>query len=72
MSDTKPNPGSPEAVEQGCQCPVMDNHQGAGIPTGGEDKMFWIAHDCPIHGAKRSIPLFGAKRSIPLFGERLG
>ena len=25
MSDKKPNPGSKEAQEQGCTCPVLDN-----------------------------------------------
>ena len=40
-----PTPGSPEAVAQGCTCPVMDNGHGAG--RGG---LFWTSGDCPLHG----------------------
>jgi hypothetical protein len=44
-----PNPGSPKAVELGCTCAIYDNHNGWGSDY-GKDK-FWIARDCPIHGA---------------------
>lgn len=44
-----PNPGSPEAVELGCLCPVLDNHHGQGIPKGEDDVVFWINSECPIH-----------------------
>ena len=40
------NPGSDEAIEQGCVCPVLDNRHGAGIGGG----QYWIAGNCPIHG----------------------
>lgn len=50
MTDDKPNPGSPEAVEQGCKCPVMDNHNGKGIMLGEQGPMFWRAQSCPLHG----------------------
>jgi len=36
-------PGSPEAVVEGCKCPVMDN---AEMP----DDRKWVNGDCPIHG----------------------
>jgi hypothetical protein len=36
-------PGSPEAVAEGCKCPVMDN---AEMP---DDKK-WVNGDCPLHG----------------------
>lgn len=50
MSDL-PNPGSPEAQEQGCTCPVMDNRYGAGFPHGITDEpCFWVSENCPIHG----------------------
>lgn len=52
MTEKQPNPGSPEAVEKGCKCPVMDNHNGEGIPLDGYDKSFWINRNCPLHGAK--------------------
>lgn len=45
MSDT-PNPGSPDAVIQGCQCPRMDNHHGRGRGDG----TFVMVLDCPLHG----------------------
>ena len=41
-----PNPGSDEAIEQGCTCPVMDNNHGEGMGEG----RFWIASDCKLHG----------------------
>jgi hypothetical protein len=45
---TAPNPGSPEAVEQGCSCPVLDNAHGAGIGNGS----FVFAAGCPLHRAE--------------------
>jgi hypothetical protein len=36
-------PGSPEAVEKFCTCPVMDN---AEMP----DDRKWVSADCPLHG----------------------
>lgn len=47
------NPGSPEAVKQGCKCPVMDNHYGKGILYNGRIE-FWISEECPLHGKKGS------------------
>jgi len=43
MTD-KPNPGSDEALDQGCSCPVMDNGHGKGPGP------FWVTVDCPLHG----------------------
>ena len=40
-------PGSVEAVDIGCTCPVLDNHYGKGF---GDPPLFWISGDCPIHG----------------------
>jgi len=59
MTEKRPNPGSPEAVQQGCMCPVMDNHNGEGRPSDGYDKSFWINYACPIHGGKRDLMKFG-------------
>lgn len=44
-----PNPGSPEAQEEGCECAVIDNHYGRGIPS-ESGPQFWINGNCPIHG----------------------
>ena len=46
----EPNPGSQEAVESGCTCPIMDNHHGEGIPYHGK-REWWIASDCPLHSS---------------------
>jgi hypothetical protein len=37
------NPGSPEAIKQGCTCPVLDNEFGRGSGP------FWITDGCPLH-----------------------
>jgi hypothetical protein len=42
-----PNPGSDEAIKQGCTCPVLDNNHGKGLGNG----LFWMNKDCPMHGA---------------------
>lgn len=46
MTD-KPNPGSDEAIDQGCTCPVLDNAHGEGYM--GVSGRFMISADCPIH-----------------------
>ena len=50
MTEKQPNPGSPEAVEKGCKCPVMDNHAGEGFHMGDNGPMFWMVRSCPLHG----------------------
>lgn len=51
-----PNPGSPEAVERGCICPVIDNGYGQGAWGGKRDEdgelLFWRTLDCSLHGAE--------------------
>jgi len=53
---TKPNPGSPEAVDIGCTCPRMDNSYGRGYMGGVKDPegntVFVIAQGCPIHNMR--------------------
>jgi hypothetical protein len=48
--DNKPNPGSQEAIELGCRCPVIDNGHGQGAYQENGVWLFWINGDCPIHG----------------------
>ena len=43
-----PNPGSDEALDLGCTCPVLDNGHGRGRGDG----QFWIMEDCPLHGRR--------------------
>jgi hypothetical protein len=49
-----PNPGSAEAIKQGCTCPVMANDHGRGcgyqVETG--EPIFWTREGCPLHGGK--------------------
>lgn len=47
----KPNPGSDEAIDQGCTCPVLDNGRGRGCGHKGDDgePLFWINSDCSLH-----------------------
>lgn len=47
--DPAPNPGSPEATDNGCTCAVIDNHYGRGIVINGET-VFWFSESCPMHG----------------------
>lgn len=48
-----PSPGSREAVDAGCTCPVSDNCHGAGNDMASAmagKPTFWISGDCPLHG----------------------
>lgn len=49
-----PNPGSNEAIKQGCKCPVLDNAHGRGLLGGVKDSdentLFVIHAECPLHG----------------------
>ena len=53
-----PNPGSPEAVAQGCCCPIADNARGEGmkwdLPFGGT--LHWVNGDCRLHGVAATEP----------------
>ena len=41
-----PDPGSVDALDIGCTCPVLDNHYGKSL---GDPPLFWINGSCPIH-----------------------
>lgn len=52
-------PGSREAIDRGCRCPVIDNGHGRGIPWPRDDGLdpsehpsFVIQADCPLHGTE--------------------
>lgn len=45
-----PTPGSNQAIEQGCKCPILDNANGRGYM--GVDGVFVINETCPVHGGK--------------------
>ena len=42
-----PNPGTQEAIDEGCICPVMDNEYGRGYM--GIEGIFVHRLDCPVH-----------------------
>ncbi len=44
----KANPGTKEALENNCTCPVLDNHHGKGIPT-KDGRVFIYNENCPYH-----------------------
>jgi hypothetical protein len=44
-----PNPGSDEALDLGCTCPVMDNGHGKGYMKIKKQLFFVIQDNCPIH-----------------------
>ena len=46
IENKKPNPGSDEAIKEGCTCPYLDNNHGKGIGNG----LFWMNMSCPVHG----------------------
>ena len=42
-----PNPGSQDAIDQGCTCPIIDN--GHGSDRIGKIRGFYISKGCPLH-----------------------
>ena len=70
---TTPPPGSNEALDQGCTCPVLDNNHGRGSYLKNKDgeTLFWKTSDCPIHGDGLNLALNdqlaqGAKPDSPV------
>lgn len=45
MTENVPTPGSDEAIDMGCKCPVLDNAHGEGYSDG----VFIKSATCPIH-----------------------
>ena len=41
-----PNPGSNEALDMGCLCPIFDNNHGKHVPWQGG---YIIVKGCPVH-----------------------
>ena len=48
MLDKQYNPGSLEASDHGCTCPIMDNEYGKGYM--GMKDVYVYNGDCPMHG----------------------
>lgn len=49
----KPNPGSDEAIDMGCTCPVLDN--GHGNARLGQERGFYYTDGCPVHDPETEI-----------------
>ena len=48
------NPGSAEAMLEGCTCPVIDNNHGWGYTgIGGGESIFVYNCDCPYHNPEK-------------------
>ena len=45
-----PNPGSVDALDQGCICPVLDNEYGEGYM--GQPGIFVFNMECSVHVAE--------------------
>lgn len=44
-----PNPGSDEALADGCLCPVIDNGHGRGLDVGRPERQFIFDGHCRLH-----------------------
>ena len=55
MSNAIPNPGTQEARDLGCSCPVIDNGYGKGWMGGVKDDngetIYVYTIGCPVHAA---------------------
>ena len=47
------NPGSTEAVAEGCTCAVLDNHHGRRAPCPPDD--WWVTVGCPLHAPVATV-----------------
>lgn len=60
-----PNPGSAEAVQLGCTCPVIDNGHGRGYLGGMKradgSTVFVYSDGCPVHCRAVSAPCTNAE-----------
>lgn len=57
MVEVKPfAPGSRDAIDAGCSCPIVNNCYGKGAYFKGDgNPVFWYNEKCPIHGKAESI-----------------
>jgi hypothetical protein len=42
-------PGSREAQDSGCLCPAEENHYGKGREQAGDEVIYTVNEDCPLH-----------------------
>ena len=66
----KPNPGTQEAIDAGCTCPVMDNGRGWGFcGMGGGKGIYCYSEGCPIHWPKEQTSQGGEDEEYPAARE---
>lgn len=73
MNDYPHPPGHPQAVTDGCVCPILDNAhgRGCGYLSQDGDPLFIVSEACPIHGAAETFEestRFGRDLSGPAYG----
>lgn len=57
------NPGSDEAIKDGCICPVLDNAHGKGVMGIGG---VWVyVENCPVHRHELALILHESKPKSP-------
>ena len=44
-----PAPGTQDAIDRGCKCPVMDNAHGRGAYIKDGKWIYWYSTDCELH-----------------------
>lgn len=60
------NPGSDEAINNGCTCAVLDNNHGRFAPFPSTEEYpegWWITGGCPVHDSEVA-PEHVGRRSI--------
>ena len=58
--DFRPYPGSREARDAGCRCPIIDNAHGRGYMCDNHER-FVVNDNCPIHGGRLTNALEAKK-----------
>lgn len=53
-------PGGPDAVAQGCTCPVHDNRCGLGRPYVHDATLYTVATNCPLHSEEFTLRMRNA------------
>lgn len=48
-----PPPGHPDAADQGCTCPTMDNRRGRGYYA-AKDGVYSYSMDCELHADRHA------------------
>lgn len=55
MNTFSPKPGSNDALEQGCTCPILGNMHGKGVKDKEGNIGYIVDIHCPLHGNEGSI-----------------